>query len=371
MEGSQKRMVSKGVVVVFSVVVIGRSVWVVEVVNDSYPWCYLAAGWRAWTRFLEGCSFPGRPDASMVLLPLPPAHPSISQQLISLPEPTTKRKKARIQLLQPPQTQRSPKKRARVVSHGFLRKCHCPNAQAQSSQHNEGLESHPEALIIELNDDYSGGDLNSIVNDQKTFDKDFGLYSRAVFSKSVGLYQICETLWAAQGWTSRSGGNLHWFHLERKKIGEEVALGCSCAKKSCYHKRFMEIYGTKQFLFGAAGLAKVPRSNSENAKNQAIVIHKGLDAGWGSWACSKDKGDRCHHINKARHYLDMCQTGDPSTPAPEYSEEELAAEQSVCNKPINVARVSTVKDRLDPILYWFEWTVACTAVLDYSKGCQE
>lgn len=75
----------------------------------------------------------------------------------------------------------------------------------------------------------------------------------------------------------------------------------------------------------------VPRSNSGNAKNRAIVIHKGSNKGWGLWTCSKDKGNRCPHIQQAKHHLDMCRTGDPSAPPPpeDLGEEAAAAAEAL------------------------------------------
>lgn len=81
----------------------------------------------------------------------------------------------------------------------------------------------------------------------------------------------------------------------------------------------------------------VPRSNSGNAKNRAIVIHKGSNNGWGSWICSKDKGGRCLHIQQAKHHLDMCRTGDPSAPPPpeDLGEEEAAAAEALRERSIS------------------------------------
>lgn len=147
-------------------------------------------------------------------------------------------------------------------------------------------------------------------------------------------------------------------------------MGCSCPRRPCNHKKFMEVYGPKQFPLDATGLAKgsyslehlysininrkqaddevilflrenldmddnwinyfsVPRSSSGNAKNRAVVIHKGSNKGWGSWSCSKDKGDQCLHIKQAKHHLNMCRMGDPSAPPPEDLEEEEAAAAEV------------------------------------------
>jgi hypothetical protein len=39
-----------------------------------------------------------------------------------------------------------------------------------------------------------------------------------------------------------------WYHLQRKVIGEELAVVCFCSSSSkCVHKRFIEEYGEEQF----------------------------------------------------------------------------------------------------------------------------
>lgn len=146
-----------------------------------------------------------------IQLPLPPADPPIGRPTIALPTPPIK-KRARIQLPPATRTHGSPKKRVRVVSQGFSRKRHHSDVRVTAES------TLPEALSSRIvpadlpsfhpNENPLAGDANSVEHDPALFDKEFQFYLRAVFGKSVGLYQICETLWVVQGWTQRSGGNL-------------------------------------------------------------------------------------------------------------------------------------------------------------------
>lgn len=150
------------------------------------------------------------PNKTTMLLPSPPTKPLTDRAIISLPVPAVKKK---LQILLPPasQTPDSPKKRVRVVSHGFSRKRQRPAAQVsaetpqaqESSRTGIRADSLAEGRALETNDSP-----NSAGHDPALFNKEFQFYSRAVFGKCVGLYQICETLWVVQGWTHRSGGNL-------------------------------------------------------------------------------------------------------------------------------------------------------------------
>lgn len=140
-----------------------------------------------------------------MLLPLPPAKQSTDWPIISLPVPPIKNK-SRIQLPPASQTLEPPKKRARVVGPGFSRKRTRPDVRV-ASETRQALGSPRTEIPTDLLLENLATEVNSADHDPALFNKEFQFYSRAVFGNSVGLYQICETLWVAQGWTHRSGGN--------------------------------------------------------------------------------------------------------------------------------------------------------------------
>lgn len=145
-----------------------------------------------------------------ILLPLPPADPPTDRPTITLLTPPIK-KRARIQLPPATRTHGSPKKRVRVISQGFSRKRHHSDVQIAAESTLPEAQSSRTILTdvpsFNPNENPLSGDTNSVDHDPALFDKEFQFYLRAVFGKSVGLYQICETLWVVQGWTQRSGGN--------------------------------------------------------------------------------------------------------------------------------------------------------------------
>jgi hypothetical protein len=47
-------------------------------------------------------------------------------------------------------------------------------------------------------------------------------------------------------------------------------------------------------------------------KDRTIVIHTGADSGAGIWSCSKDHGNGCPHIKKARHQLQRLIHANPN-----------------------------------------------------------
>jgi hypothetical protein len=133
--------------------------------------------------------------------------------MIPLPVPLTKCpaillqapgnvKKVQIQLPPVTRSHSSPKECARVVSHGFLRQRHhahtseplpLPQPLSSTGDTSDSPDKHHNETSHQKADKSAGQPADQ--------DHEFDIYTRAVFASIVGLYQVCENLWLAQGWT--------------------------------------------------------------------------------------------------------------------------------------------------------------------------
>lgn len=92
-------------------------------------------------------------------------------------------------------------------------------------------------------------------------------------------------------------------HLQRRCISfQEVE-----ENRTFLFYRYEEVSeGSYQNLFSVPSQTRFP-----NLKNRAVVEHRGVDSGSGSWKCSKDSGAiSCPHIIAARHSLQQHLKGD-------------------------------------------------------------
>jgi hypothetical protein len=206
-------------------------------------------------------------------------------------------------------------------------------------------------------------------------DRYYRQYASLVLSDCQPFYQISKTIYVVQGWDRKSGEatvrftglmvwfctdslellQSFWFHLQRKRIGNDWAMACFCPSGNpCVHVRFARDYGEEQFpddetpphgsicllstcitaypncpgdadeviLFSRQATDDATFLNhfsiafgaQTSVKSRAIVSYLGNDTGSGSWACQKDRGGTtiCGHITKARHGLQKLVQGDPT-----------------------------------------------------------
>lgn len=141
----------------------------------------------------------------MISLPVPPT----TRPVITLKGPETI-KKFSIQLPPAIREHASPKKRARAVGPGFSRKrSHLEHGVQKALPTLQGSSSLVEPLdsLSDCETDMPDFPVNLPTAPFMDEEGDLLKYSRAVFAGVVGLYQVCETLWMAQGWSSRSGAS--------------------------------------------------------------------------------------------------------------------------------------------------------------------
>jgi hypothetical protein len=215
--------------------------------------------------------------------------PMISHSKIKLNAPPNTHPTSipKIQILPPPlaAANPSPTKRPRKISHHYPRKKK-DIPDGVDSEQPEGLSasisSQPRLLhhcdsesamdgvpvvFEEISESISGN-----VSTQMA-EMVYARYVDAVIEEVVVFTQVCDMLFVVQGWDPRTGtGNVrctynhfktsqliwnetqtHWFHLERKVVGDELVIVCYCPQgmNDCIHYCFMRNYGKEEFPDGS------------------------------------------------------------------------------------------------------------------------
>ncbi|KZP10585.1 hypothetical protein FIBSPDRAFT_757998 [Athelia psychrophila] len=182
-------------------------------------------------------------------------------------------------------------------------------------------------------------------------------YCELVVNDGVSFYQITTTIYVVQGWDVRSNaGTDSWFHLQRKKIGDDWVAVCFCPTQECVHVRFArELDNTGEpeegtfhkdtddeavILFSRQSAAapdsflnqfSVIFASQTSVKSRAVVAYNGPNDGLGIWSCTKDQGTGCGHITMARHELQKLLLQDPDARDllhPEHEDDDLLASVS-------------------------------------------
>ncbi|KAK7020274.1 hypothetical protein VNI00_017766 [Paramarasmius palmivorus] len=163
-------------------------------------------------------------------------------------------------------------------------------------------------------------------------DRDFESYIRLVESRCVGFIRISQAVYVVQGWNVKERmATDHWYHMQVQHTGDDISLACMCpqggfADKPCVHTQFYMEFRDERFrededLPFREGKTVVfwrerigfeeelwltrfsVRGHSEALTSRAVVTYEGLDDGFGSWHCSKDKNTPCSHIPTARKFF--------------------------------------------------------------------
>ncbi|KAK7047672.1 hypothetical protein VNI00_006440 [Paramarasmius palmivorus] len=162
-------------------------------------------------------------------------------------------------------------------------------------------------------------------------DEDFESYIRLVESRCVGFIRISQAVYVVQGWNVKERMAAEtWYHMQVQHIGDDISLACMCPQggfsdKPCIHMQYYTEFRDERFreeedlpfregktiMFWREQIGFEQelwltrfsvRGHSEALSNRAIVTYEGLDDGFGSWRCSKDKS-ACSHIPAARKFF--------------------------------------------------------------------
>ncbi|KAG6827546.1 hypothetical protein H0H92_011353 [Tricholoma furcatifolium] len=159
-------------------------------------------------------------------------------------------------------------------------------------------------------------------------------FVEAALSACLGIYRLTPSVYIVQGWDGKTATAMRrWYHLQAQKIGQETVNMCLCPndEMDCVHARFLAQFGREEFpddadlpvelgpvrlvfrdLSEGRHLFSVETPGKHGIKPRALVQHEGNIDGAGAWRCSKDGGQGCGHIQKARDYLQQLIMMDPS-----------------------------------------------------------
>ncbi|EDR02829.1 uncharacterized protein LACBIDRAFT_307932 [Laccaria bicolor S238N-H82] len=166
------------------------------------------------------------------------------------------------------------------------------------------------------------------------------MFVEEVFDEHLPFWQLTETFFVANGWDVRARKpTARWYHVQISGIGDELIVSCMCPAStsrstglsaSCFHIKFLLEYLEVKFprssqpyplqddseviLFSRERGSQegiwinhfsIPSTdiNQTSLKARAVVQFDGDDEGTGSWACSKDSGQRCPHIAAASKFM--------------------------------------------------------------------
>ncbi|KAG6807586.1 hypothetical protein H0H92_007030 [Tricholoma furcatifolium] len=150
-------------------------------------------------------------------------------------------------------------------------------------------------------------------------------FVEAALSACLGIYRLTTSVFIVQGWDAKTAtATRRWYHLQSQKIGHQMVNMCLCPndEPECVHAKFLTQFGKEEFpdnedlpaelgpvrlvfrdLSEGQHLFSVETPGKLGIKPRALVQHEGTVDGGGTWRCSKDGGQGCGHIHKARDYL--------------------------------------------------------------------
>ncbi|KAG6806741.1 hypothetical protein H0H92_010173, partial [Tricholoma furcatifolium] len=168
------------------------------------------------------------------------------------------------------------------------------------------------------------------------FSKDadgYGEFVEAALSACLGIYRLTRSVYIVQGWDAKtSTATRRWYHLQGQQIGHRTVYMCLCPndEPDCVHAKFLAQFAQEEFpeeadlpvelgpvrlvfrdLSDGQHLFSVETPGKLGIKPRALVQHEGTVDGGGTWRCSKDGGQGCGHIHKARDYLQQLIYMDP------------------------------------------------------------